>query len=74
MRLYLGQGSQVGTGEWSCPGLFLRCLKGLLISGGDLDLPVLSMCVAGGVCKRAELRVSADGRLNGCSLPTRVHL
>lgn len=73
MRLHLGEGSQVGTGEWSCPGLFLCCLKGLLISGDDLDLPVLSMCVAGGVCKRAELRVSDDGRLNGRSLSPSVH-
>lgn len=40
------------------PRAFLCCLKGLLISVGDLDLPALSTCVAGDVCKRAELRVS----------------
>lgn len=51
-----------------------RPLAGLLISGADLDLPVFSMCVAGDACKRAELRVSTDGRLTRRSLPTRAHL
>ena len=58
MRLHLGEGSQVGTGEQSCPGLLLGCLQGLLILGGDLPLPVLSMCMTEDACKRAELRVS----------------
>ena len=57
------------------PRAFLCCPKGLLISVEDLDLPVLSTCVAGDVCKRAELRVSShDGRPTGRSFPTHVHL
>lgn len=74
VRLHLGEGSQVGTGEQSCPGLLLGCQEGLLILGGDLALPVLSMCMTGDACKRAELRVSTDGRLTRRSLPTRAHL